>query len=143
MYLPSLITGVLVDGIGRVPMAVASGVTLLLAGVTAAAADSVGLLILALALLGLGWSFGLISDTALVVDATVPETHARMQGGIDVFVALGGAGGGALSGIVMAGAGYAALSLGGGVLSLMLIPVLLRARRAWPGAPRQRGGTER
>ncbi len=36
----------------------------------------------------------------------------------------------------------AALSLGGGVLSLLLIPVLLRARRARPGAPRQRGGTE-
>jgi Ala-tRNA(Pro) deacylase len=63
MYLPSLATGVLVDKIGRVPMAVASGVTLLLAGVTAAfgPADSLGVLMLALALLGLGWNFGLIS----------------------------------------------------------------------------------
>jgi MFS family permease len=129
MYLPSLITGVLVDRIGRVPMAIASGVTLLAAGVTAAATESLGSLILALALLGLGWNFGLISGTALVVDATVPESRARTQGGIDVFVALAGAGGGALSGIIMAGAGYAALSLGGGVLSLLLIPVLLWSRR--------------
>ncbi|MGB2949762.1 MAG: MFS transporter, partial [Rhodococcus sp. (in: high G+C Gram-positive bacteria)] len=63
MYLPSLITGRLVDTVGRVPMAIASGVTLLAAGVTAALApaDSVGLLVLALALLGVGWNFGLIA----------------------------------------------------------------------------------
>ena len=36
MYLPSLLTGVFVDRIGRVPMAVAAGVTLLVAGLTAA-----------------------------------------------------------------------------------------------------------
>ena len=134
MYLPSLVTGVLVDKIGRVPMAIASGVTLLLAGVTAALApaDSLGVLVLALALLGLGWNFGLISGTALVVDATVPETRARTQGSIDVLIALGGAGGGAMSGVVMAGTSYAALSLAGGVLSLLLIPVLFWARRPAP-----------
>jgi MFS family permease len=143
MYLPSLVTGVLVDRVGRVPMAIASGVTLLLAGLTAASAGSLGLLILALALLGLGWNFGLISGTALVVDATIPENRARTQGGIDVFIALGGAGGGALSGVVMAGAGYAALSLSGGILSLLLIPVLFWARRVRPAKPRHQGGTER
>ena len=134
MYLPSLVTGVLVDKIGRVPMAIASGVTLMLAGVTAALApaDSLGVLVLALALLGLGWNFGLISGTALVVDATVPETRARTQGSIDVLIALGGAGGGAMSGVVMAGTSYAALSLAGGVLSLLLIPVLFWARRPAP-----------
>jgi MFS family permease len=134
MYLPSLATGVSVDKIGRVPMAVASGVTLLLAGVTAAfgPADSLGVLMLALALLGLGWNFGLISGTALVVDATVPETRARTQGSIDVLIALGGAGGGAVSGMIMAGTSYATLSLAGGVLSLLLIPVLFWARRPSP-----------
>jgi MFS family permease len=96
MYLPSLVTGALVDRVGRVPMAVASGVTLLLAGVTAAfaSADSLPLLIVALALLGLGWNLGLISGTALLVDATVPANRARVQGTVDVLIALGGAGGG-------------------------------------------------
>jgi MFS family permease len=138
MYLPSLATGVSVDMIGRVPMAVASGVTLLLAGVTAAfgPADSLGVLMLALALLGLGWNFGLISGTALVVDATVPETRARTQGSIDVLIALGGAGGGAVSGMIMAGTSYATLSLAGGVLSLLLIPVLFWARRPSPARGR-------
>ena len=87
-------------------------------------------LIVALALLGLGWNFGVIAGTALVVDATVPANRAKTQGSIDVLIALGGAGGGAVSGIVMAGTSYATLSLAGGVLSLLLIPVLLGTRRS-------------
>lgn len=134
MYLPSLVTGVLVDRIGRTPMAIAAGVTLLLAGVTGAfaPADSLGLLILALALLGLGWNFGLIAGTALVVDHTVPANRARTQGTLDVLIALAGAGAGVMSGVVMAGVGYGALSIAGGVLALLLIPVLLWARRVTP-----------
>ncbi|WAP50793.1 MFS transporter [Arthrobacter sp. ATA002] len=131
MYLPSLVTGALVDRVGRTPMAAAAGLTLLLAGVTAALApgESLGLLILALALLGLGWNFGLISGTALVVDNTAPDIRPRVQGKIDVLVALAGAGGGMLSGVVMAGTSYAVLALAGGVLALLLLPVLLWARR--------------
>ncbi|MGC0272794.1 MFS transporter [Pseudactinotalea sp. Z1739] len=131
MYLPSLITGVLVDKVGRTPMAIASGITLLLAGLTAALApaDSLFWLILALALLGLGWNFGVIAGTALVVDATVPQNRPRTQGTIDVLIALAGAGGGAMSGVVVAATDFATLSLAGGVLSLMLIPVLVWARR--------------
>ncbi|TMV46836.1 MFS transporter [Paenibacillus mesophilus] len=131
MYLPSLITGILVDKIGRFAMSVASGGVLLAAGVVAAIApaDSMPLLIIALALLGLGWNFGLISGTALIVDATTPATRARMQGTIDVLIALAGASGGALSGIVVAHSSYATLSLVGGFLSLLLIPVVIWSRK--------------
>jgi MFS family permease len=130
MYLPSLVTGALVDRLGRTPMAVAAGVTLLLAGVVAALAPggSLSLLILALALLGLGWNFGLIAGTALVVDGTVPANRPRIQGRVDVLIALAGAGGGAMSGVVVAAAGYSTLALAGGVLSLLLIPALLWGR---------------
>lgn len=143
MYLPSLLTGVLVDRLGRMPMAVASGVTLLGAGVVAALApgDSLALLVLALMLLGLGWNFGVIAGTALVVDATVPRNRGRTQGTIDVLIALAGAGGGAMSGVVMAATSYEVLSLAGGVLALLLVPVLVWARRRRPGvAPGDRGG---
>lgn len=127
MYLPSLVTGVLVDRVGRAPMVVAAAVTLLMAGVTAASApaDSLPLLVLALVLLGLGWNMGLISGTALVVDSTTLDNRARVQGLVDVGVALAGAGGGAASGLVKASTSYATLSLVGGALSLMLIPVVL------------------
>lgn len=131
MYLPSLLTGVLVDKIGRSTMAYASGVILLAASMTAAfaPADSMPLLITALVLLGLGWNFGLISGTALIVDATQPATRAKTQGTVDVLIALAGASGGALSGMVVANASYATLSLAGGVLSLLLVPVLIWSRK--------------
>ncbi|WP_395474584.1 MFS transporter [Saccharopolyspora spinosa] len=73
MYLPSPFSGLLVDRFGRMAVAAASGVTLLGAGLLAALAppNSVVLLAFALALLGLGWNFGLVSGTAIITD-TVP-----------------------------------------------------------------------
>jgi MFS family permease len=132
MFLPSLVTGALVDKVGRLPMAAASAVTLMAAGLVAALSptDSMAGLLAALALLGLGWNFGLISGTALIVDATPAATRARTQGSVDVLVSLAGAGGGALSGLVVAGSNYAALALGGGALALLLVPVVVWSRRA-------------
>ena len=129
MYLPSPVTGVLVDRLGRTAMAVASGLVLLAAGLTAAFApgDSITLTVAALVLLGLGWNFGLISGTALVVDATDPANRPRTQGSIDVLVALAGATGGVLSGLVVDATSFAVLSLSGGLLALALIPVLMWA----------------
>jgi MFS family permease len=130
MYLPSLVTGVLVDKLGRTAMAIASGTTFLLAGLIAAFApeDSMVLLIIALSLLGLGWNFGLISGTALIVDSTETSTRARTQGTLDVLIALSGAAGGALSGVIVVGSSYLTLSLTGGILSLLLIPVVIWSR---------------
>ncbi|WP_442853016.1 MFS transporter [Bacillus sp. UNC41MFS5] len=130
MYLPSLVTGILVDKIGRTTMAIASGATLLAAGILAASApsDSMLLLIVALSLLGLGWNFGLISGTALIVDSTHPSTRAKTQGTVDVLIALAGASGGALSGMVVSQTSYAGLSFAGGIISLLLIPVVIWSR---------------
>lgn len=132
MFLPSLVTGRLVDRVGRLPMALASALTLLLAGIVAALApgDSMSLLTLALVLLGLGWNLGLISGTALIVDATSPETRARTQGAVDVLIALSGAGGGAMSGVVVGASSFATLSLAGGFLALLLVPVVAWYRAA-------------
>lgn len=131
MYLPSLVTGMLIDKIGRTTMSIAGGVILLAAGVIAAIApsNSLLLLIVALSLLGLGWNLGLISGTAQIVDSTTPSTRAKTQGKIDVFIALAGASGGAMSGMVVANSSYAALSLAGGVLALLLIPVVIWSRK--------------
>ncbi|MEC0575915.1 MFS transporter [Bacillus inaquosorum] len=127
MYLPSLVTGVLVDKLGRTVMAIASGTTLLLAGLMAAFApgDSMVLLVIALSLLGLGWNFGLISGTALIVDSTETATRAKTQGTVDVMIALSGAAGGALSGMIVAGSSFLTLSFTGGILALLLIPVVV------------------
>ncbi len=134
MYLPSLVTGILVDRVGRAPVAVASGITLLSAGVVAAAAphDSVVLLAVALALLGLGWNLGLISGTAMITDAAPADTRAKTQGAVDLCVALAGAGGGIASGVVMTASSYAALAVAGGLLALAVIPFVAMAARPLP-----------
>jgi len=130
MFLPSLVTGRLVDKLGRMTMSLAAGAVLLVAGLVAAAApgDSMLVLTIALALLGLGWNFGLISGTAIIVDSTDLSTRARTQGTVDVLIALAGASGGALSGMVVAGSSYAALSFAGGILALLLIPIAAWSR---------------
>ncbi|WP_392396835.1 MFS transporter [Sutcliffiella horikoshii] len=131
MYLPSLVTGILVDKVGRTTMASAAGVTLLLAGIIAATApgDNLFVLIMALALLGLGWNFGLISGTATIVDATTPSSRAKVQGSMDVLVALSGATGGIMSGVIVSHTSFSLLSIGGGLFSLLLLPLIIWASR--------------
>lgn len=127
MYLPSLITGLLVDKIGRIFMAVASGITLSIAGILAAftPGDAVLSLTIALVLLGLGWNFGLISGTAIIIDSTTIHNRAKTQGSIDVWVALAGSAGGLLSGIIVAYSNYAVLDFLGAYLALLIIPLIL------------------
>lgn len=127
MYLPSLVTGMLVDKIGRPIMVIASGVTLALSGLMAAYApgDSLFWLTFALMLLGLGWNFGLISGTAIIIDSTDMKTRAKTQGSVDVWVALGGTAGGLLSGLVVAYSSFAVLGLLGMYLGLLLIPFMI------------------
>jgi len=135
MFLPSPLSGILVDRVGRRPVIAAGAVTLLAAGLLSAAAPagSTALLAVALALLGLGWNLGLVAGTALLTDSTSLARRARTQGSIDFAVALAGATGGISSGFVVAGASYAALSLAGGLLAVALIPLLLATGR--PSAP--------
>ncbi|MFK8847237.1 MFS transporter [Streptomyces sp. Ac-502] len=131
MYLPSPLTGMLVDRVGRVRVAAASGIVLLAAGVLAALAPahSVPALATALVLLGIGWNFGLVSGTAIVTDAVPLATRASTQGLVDVGIAVAGATGGMASGLVVATGGYSTLSLGGGIVALGLVPLLvLRGR---------------
>ncbi|MTD46430.1 MFS transporter [Conexibacter sp. W3-3-2] len=130
MFLPSPLTGQLVDRVGRRPVLAAGSATLVLAGGVAALApaDSVGILAVALVLLGLGWNLGLVAGTALVTDAVPLAERARTQGRVDLGVALAGATGGMGSGFVVAATDYVGLALLGGVLALCLLPALLVAR---------------
>ncbi|MEO6497298.1 MAG: MFS transporter [Solirubrobacteraceae bacterium] len=130
MYLPSPVSGWLADRAGRRRTLALGGVTLIAAGLVAATApeDSVLILAVALGLLGIGWSLGLVAGTAMVTDAAALATRARTQGRVDLCVALSGATGGLLSGFVVDAASYATLSLIGGALALAMLPLLFATR---------------
>jgi MFS family permease len=132
MFLPSPLSGVLVDRVGRAPLIAASGGALLAAGLLAATvpASSMPLLALALILLGLGWNFGVVAGTALITDATPLASRARIQGRADLLVQLSGAAGGLGSGFMVAGTSYAGLALAGGLVSLLMLPLMFAARKA-------------
>ena len=130
MYLPSLGTGILVDKIGRTFVVVASGIILAVAGLVAAFApgDSLLWLTLALMLLGLGWNFGLISGTAIIIDSTNIQTRAKTQGSVDVWVALAGSAGSILSGVIVAYSSYAILGYIGTCLAVLIVSVVIWSR---------------
>lgn len=133
MYLPSPLSGRLVDRYGPRRVAILAALTLVTAGVFAGlSGGSIALVTVGLALLGIGWSFGLVAGTTLVTSSTEVTNRARTQGRVDVLIALAGAAGGAVSGVVVAGAGYSALALGGGVLALALVPMVAAASRRIP-----------
>ncbi|MCX2930806.1 MFS transporter [Mycobacterium sp. CVI_P3] len=134
MYLPSPLSGYLVDRIGAPKTAGLAALALVAAGVLAslAPADSVVALAAALALLGFGWSLGLISGTTTVANATALETRAKTQGTVDLFVALAGAAGGLLSGVIVAATSYPTLAVIGAGAGAALVPILLLGRRRHP-----------
>lgn len=126
MYLPSLVTGVLVDKYGRTVMIIASSITLFLSGVIATFSPPHSLfgITIALILLGVGWNFGLISGTALIIDGTTLKTRAKIQGATDVSIAIFGASAGLLSGVFMAMSSFGTLAFVGGMIGFILLPAL-------------------
>lgn len=139
MFLPSPVTGRLADRYGAKPIIAAGGLSLLAAGVVGALApgESMPAITLALMLLGFGWNLGLLGGTTLLTGALPLEGRARIQGRVDVAVAISGATGGLSSGLIVAAASYAALSLGSGVLALVVLAIALRPaeNRLHPGDP--------
>lgn len=131
MWLPSLLTGPIVDRVGPRLTTISAGLILLASGLTAALApgDSLTALIIALVLLGIGWNVGLVSGTTLVVHGTRPEDRAATQGNIDVWYQIFGAGSGAISGILMSATGFATLAVVGGIIAMIVVPAILIAPR--------------
>ena len=131
MYLPSPLSGWVVDRYGSTPAAVLAGGVLLAAGLTAAFAPDASLLALAvaLALLGVGWNLGLLSGTTALTSALDPATRARTQGRVDVTVALSGAAAGLGSGFMVATTSYSALALTGGLIGVVALTVAAIAER--------------
>jgi MFS family permease len=136
MFLPSPVTGILVDRVGRLPVIAASGVVLILAGGLAlpSSGHDTGLVIAALVLLGIGWNLGLIGGSTLLTDSIPLAQRARAQGRADLAMGMAGAVGSLASGPIMHGGGFGALAVVGSCLGAALVLVAIRAGLFAPAA---------
>lgn len=130
MYAFSPVVGWLADRFGQVPVAVAGWVVLLAAtalagtsGHNAPAQLSVGLF-----LLGFGWSLGLVSGSTLLSEGVPGDVRTGVQGAADLVMGLAGAGGGALAGVVVGGAGFGVLNLMAAALVLVVAGTAMVSR---------------
>ncbi|WP_062523233.1 MFS transporter [Demequina silvatica] len=137
MYVPSPLSGWLVDRWGPAPVGAASGVVLAAAGAVAAAGGgSLGPISVALVLLGVGWSLAMVAGSAVLATRTPVDLRPRLQGRADALTTLAGASGAGLAGVVTVQAGYAGLALGGAAIAMLAVPLALVVRaRAGTMAP--------
>jgi MFS family permease len=128
MYGLSPLVGWLADRLGRVPVLLTGQVLLLVAAaVSGTAGHSEALVTTGLILLGLGWSFGLVSGSTLLAESLSADVRPRAQGISDLVMNLGAASSGALSGVVLATVGFGGLNL---FAALFTVPVFVLAIRA-------------
>jgi MFS family permease len=125
MYLFSPLVGLLADRAGRrTTVAVAAGLLLAAAALagTAGPGDAMQLGV-ALLLLGLGWSCGLIAGSTLVTESVGEELRPTAQGGTDLLMGLGAALAGVIGGPLLALGGYGLVATVSAALVLPLVAV--------------------
>ncbi|SIO85171.1 MFS transporter [Nocardiopsis sp. JB363] len=131
MYALSPVVGWLSDRFGRVPVVLAGQVVLLVAAaVSGTAGHDETRVTIGLVLLGLGWSGSLVAGSALLAESLSAEVRPRAQGFSDLVMNLGGAGAGALSGVVLSVAGFGGLNLFAALFTLPVFVLAIRARAA-------------
>ncbi|MFD8411932.1 MFS transporter [Streptomyces sp. NPDC059650] len=131
MFAFSPVMGWLSDRLGRLSViGLAAGLLSLAALLAGTAGPRHGQSALGLFLLGLGWSAGMVSGSALLTDSVPTSARAAVQGLSDLTMNTCAGVGGALAGLVMAEAGYGWLNaIGASLLLPMAALALFTARR--------------
>jgi MFS family permease len=125
MFALSPLVGAAVDRWGAPPVAMTGGVVLTLASLLASRSQAgwSGLLLVALFLLGVGWSCTLVSGSTLLTSVVATDERPATQGLADVLMGLAGAGGGVAAGVVVGSLGYSALASGSAVVGVVILAV--------------------
>lgn len=111
MYAFSPLVGRYSDSRGRIPAILLGSCILLGATVLAAVSGDVEqLLFPSLWALGLGWNFGLIGGSSLLIDSVPAEERVSVQGAADLLMSLCGGMAGFASGFVRRALGYHTLA---------------------------------
>ena len=105
------------------------GLLLALACVVAASAGGPETLAVGLFLVGLGWSCTMVAGSTLLTESVPAAVPPAAQGLNDLVMGLAGAVAGAVSGVVVAWAGYPALVLGSALIAVPLVVVAGRQGR--------------
>jgi MFS family permease len=121
MFAFSIVSGRLVDRIGREPVIILGSGLLILASVVAGFSSNVLPLAGALFLLGLGWNFCYVGGSTLLSDQLSTEEQSRMQGFNDLLVGLASALGSLGSGFVFAAVGYRVMGFVGMFFAVILL----------------------
>jgi len=125
MFAPSIISGWLLDRIGRGRMILSGAFILLLACITAPLSPDVLPLGIALLLLGVGWNFCFVGGSTLLADQLSPVERSRTQGTNDLLVGLASAAISLSSGFVFDATSYTMMAIIAGVLSLVPLALSL------------------
>ena len=136
MFALSPVFGWASDRWGRIPL-ILVGQALLAAAVLAIGfgAENETAVLVALILLGLGWSAATVSGSALVSDLVTGATRLKVQGRSDTIMSLAGAVGGASAGPILVLAGYSGLAWVMGSLVLVVVIACLTVGRIGQRAP--------
>jgi len=139
MFALSPLVGMAVDRWGGRPVAMGGGVVLTLAALLASRSQAgwSGLLLVALFLLGVGWSCTLVSGSTLLTGAVATDERPATQGLADVFMGLAGALGGVVAGVVVGAYGYGMLALASAVVGVVIL--VIGATRTSSGTAGSRG----
>ncbi|MFF7292323.1 MFS transporter [Microbacterium sp. NPDC008134] len=130
MYALSPVFGILADRWGRLQV-VLFGQVLLGGSLVFAifANDQAWGVMVALILLGLGWSAATVAGAALLTEASAPELRTRRQGRSDSLMSLSAAAGAVLAGVVLSNFQYAGLGIAASVLVLAIVVLSPLGRR--------------
>lgn len=131
MYALSPVFGILADRWGRLQV-VLFGQVLLGGSLIFAifANDRAWGVMVALILLGLGWSAATVAGAALLTESSAPELRTRRQGRSDSLMSLSAAAGAVLAGVILSNFQYAGLGIAASVLVLIIVALSPLGRRA-------------
>jgi len=129
MFVPSLVTGFLVDRLGLTRMMIAGSVTLMAGLVAAASGHTVWAYWTGLVLLGAGWNLLFVGATVLLTRSYAPAERFRAQGLNDVAVFGSQSLASLASGAVLHRFGWVAMNVAAAPILIIVLALIVRFRR--------------